>query len=71
MERWNSEGIRREDLVWALTQASQVRAARRADMCLLCRQGPVNEAGLCDGCSVLLNDRERQLVERWMGGVGP
>lgn len=71
MERWNSEGIPRDHLAWALTQRRFVEAARRIDACLLCRRPKVNEAGLCTVCHSLLDDRERALAQRWLTGVGP
>ncbi len=71
MDRLNSEGIKRDQLLWTLNQRALVYAARRWKSCLLCKQGPVNEAGLCDVCTVLLSEQERHVVERWMAGVGP
>ncbi|MBL8059916.1 MAG: hypothetical protein JNK63_04270 [Chthonomonas sp.] len=71
MDRVNSEGLNRGALAWALTRRDIVMRARRTNSCLLCCQGPVNEAGLCDVCSVMLSEAEQKLVERWMAGVGP
>lgn len=71
MDRVNSEGIKRESLAWVLTRRDLVLRARRTGSCLLCCQGPVHEAGLCDVCTVMLTEIEMKLVERWMAGVGP
>jgi heterodisulfide reductase subunit B len=70
-ERLNSEGLRRDQLTWALTQARIVRGARKINSCLLCRDRGVNEAGLCNVCYTLLNDAEHRLANRWMSGEGP
>lgn len=72
MERLNSEGIVRDQLGWALRQRRLVMTARRFDSCLLCRNSGVNEAGLCDVCTALLDDpAEQALVDRWRMGAGP
>ena len=71
MDRVNSEGLQRHELAWALTRRDLVFRARRAGSCMLCCQGPVHEAGLCDVCTVMLTEVEQRLVERWMAGVGP
>lgn len=71
MDRLNSEGISRRDLTFVLCQARMVATARRLRSCLLCRNGPVNEAGLCDSCYALLNDEEFRLAQRWLTMEGP
>jgi len=71
VERLNSEGIRRGELRFALTQPKMVADARRIDSCLLCRNGPVNEAGLCEVCYTILSDEEFRLAQRWLTGEGP
>ncbi|MFI5385684.1 MAG: hypothetical protein ACHQ50_06135 [Fimbriimonadales bacterium] len=71
MVRLNSEGIRRDELGWALTQHRIVKAARKINSCLLCRRIGVNEAGLCDVCSATLTDQEAALLELWRRGTGP
>jgi hypothetical protein len=71
VERVNSEGIPREQLIYALTQPKMVAHARRRNGCLLCRAKGVNEAGLCASCIPFLSREELKLMERWMAGVGP
>jgi hypothetical protein len=71
VERLNSEGILRKDLMWALAQRRIVVTARRIDACLLCRRNRVNEAGLCEVCNASLTEEEHELVEKWMRGTGP
>jgi len=71
MERWNSEGIRRDDLSWALSSKHIVPNYRKIDSCMLCRAKGVNEAGLCQICYAMLEPPELQLAERWMNGQGP
>lgn len=67
--RFNAEGIRREDLLFALTDGRLVRAARRIPACLLCRRSLVNEAGLCDVCWALLDGSELEEALKWTAGV--
>jgi len=71
MERLNSEGIPRDQLLLALKDRKMVLTARRFDTCLLCRRRGVNEAGLCAVCWALLNDEELKQGTRWVTGVGP
>jgi hypothetical protein len=71
MSRINSEGIPREDLLFALRTPRMVSEARRIDSCLLCRNRRVNEAGLCDVCYTMLDGEEFRLVGRWLSGEGP
>ena len=71
MERYNSAGIRRDELLFALRTPHMVLIARRFDCCLLCRCSTVNEAGLCDLCYSMLHGDELTLATRWMAGVGP
>ena len=71
LTRWNSEGIRRDQLMDALKDRTVVRTARRVDYCILCMRRSVNEAGLCDVCASSLEGEELHLVERWVSGVGP
>jgi len=69
--RINSEGIERSKLVWVLSQATFVLAARRIDSCLLCRRHHVNEAALCDYCWATLDERELEAATKWTLGVRP
>lgn len=72
VERLNSEGIPRHQLKFALSRPATVATARRQNSCLLCRRPGVNEAGLCDLCHPLIQDREEiALIERWLSGEGP
>ena len=71
MERLNSEGIFRSDLLFVLGQSDRVRTARRIDACLLCRRKRVNESGLCDVCYTQLDGAELRLANRWLSGEGP
>lgn len=71
VERLNSEGIRRNDLRFVLTQPRLVAIARRNGTCLLCKHGPVNEAALCESCFSLLGEEEFTLAQRWLTGEGP
>lgn len=71
MERWNSEGIPRDELPYALRTPRIVRLARRMDKCLLCCRREVNEAGLCTYCYSTLDGAELDLATRWLSGVGP
>ena len=71
MDRVNAQGIPRHRLAWTLTQRRHVRLALHQDACLLCRASGVNEAGLCDLCYALLDDKELTIAERWLGGTGP
>lgn len=69
--RINSEGIRREELVWALGQRLLVLGARKIDSCLLCRRAGVNEAAICDYCWTTLDDSELRAASKWTIGVMP
>ncbi|CAN5574715.1 hypothetical protein BH11ARM2_BH11ARM2_17180 [soil metagenome] len=71
MERWNSEGIRRNELLFALRTPRTVATARRINACLLCRRNSVNEAGLCVVCYSLLEGEEARMAERWLSGEEP
>ena len=71
MDRVNAQGIPRRRLAWTLTQRRHVLHAIEEDACLLCRAPGLNEAGLCDVCYALLDDREIKIAERWLGGTGP
>jgi hypothetical protein len=71
VERVNSQGIPRRQLLWALKQPRHVKKAIKEDACLLCRANGVNEAALCDTCYALLNEPELSAAERWLSGVGP
>lgn len=70
-DRLNSEGIRRHELPWALSQRRIVLTARRINSCLLCRRAGVNEAGLCEVCFSMLSDEESRMAQRWTSGEGP
>lgn len=69
MRRWNSQGIAREDLLFYLQQEEFVRLAVIRSKCLLCCNGPVNKAGLCDGCFANLTDEEWQVARKWVEGT--
>ena len=71
MERFNSEGIPRDSLLTALRNPLTVRAARRADACLLCRRPNVNEAGICQICYSMLDGAEIVAVTRLLNGQVP
>jgi len=72
IERWNSEGIARHLLAVTLRTPREVTRARRIDSCLLCRRGGVNQAGLCEICTALVQDPEElELIQRWQRGEGP
>ncbi len=46
--------------------------ARRTDHCLLCRASGVNEAGLCEICYPLIQEKEEvEMVQKWLSGEGP
>ncbi len=69
MRRLNSDGIAREDLLVALQTQSIVYGARIRSQCLLCRGTPVNNAGLCEGCSANLTDEEQAAARPWIEGL--
>lgn len=69
--RINSEGLPRDELIWALTQPELIRQSRRIDSCLLCRRPRVNEAALCDCCWATLDDEELRHAARWTMGIRP
>jgi hypothetical protein len=69
--RVNSEGIKRHELLWALSQARIVQAARQIDSCLLCRRSGTNESGLCDYCWATLEGEELEAAAKWTMGVRP
>lgn len=71
VERLNSEGIRRQDLMLALRDRRKVALARRIDSCLLCRRGGVNDAAICEVCYGMLDGEELRLAARWLSGEGP
>lgn len=72
MDRLNSEGIRRQELLVALKDRKQVLTARRINSCLLCRRFGVNAAGLCEICYSMLDDGpELKAAERWLRGDAP
>jgi hypothetical protein len=71
MDRVNSAGILRSDLLQALQSPAMVRNARVTDTCILCRRNKVNAAGLCEVCYSLLNGAELRLATRWLSGEGP
>jgi hypothetical protein len=70
-DRINAQGVPRDELYWVMSQSRFVRKARKIDRCLLCCANGVNEAALCDNCYTLLNEKELELAERWLSGVGP
>lgn len=57
--------------MFAMRDRRVVSEARRIDTCLLCRNSPVNEAGLCLVCYSTLDGEELKLASRWMAGIGP
>lgn len=71
MERLNSEGIPRSQLLYALGNRKYVENARKTDSCLLCCRPDVNEAGLCRWCHSSLDTPEIQAALKWTSGVGP
>jgi hypothetical protein len=71
MERWNSEGIRLDQLGWALSQRHVVLEYRKLNKCMLCLRENVNEAALCSVCQSLLEPPLLTLTMRWMNGGGP
>jgi hypothetical protein len=69
IERWNSEGIPRDQLVVALRTPRIVRFARRINSCLLCRRKSVNEAGICEVCTAnILDAEELRLIGEYRTG---
>ncbi len=71
MERLNSEGIARSQLLYALGNRKMVTHARKTDTCLLCCRHDVNEAGLCRWCYSSLDSPELQAAVKWTSGIGP
>ena len=71
MNRLNSEGYPRHQLLQVMRERRIVMDARRIDACLLCRRNKVNESGLCEVCYGMLDGEELRLAERWRSGVGP
>jgi len=71
MDRLNSEGIPRTQLLYALGNHKLVQMARATDSCLLCCRSEVNEAGLCRWCYSSLDQPELQAAVKWTSGVGP
>ncbi len=70
VRRFNSESVAREDLEWALKTEDMVKRAVANDKCLLCRGSRVNSAGLCEGCSANLTDKEYEAAKRWIERFG-
>ena len=71
VERFNSEGVLRSDLLLTLRTPRKVKTARSVDSCLLCRSKNVNEAALCLVCYSLLDGEELRMANRWMAGMEP
>ena len=71
MDRLHPEGLSRPQLRYALGVKRFVQLARQSNNCMLCMRKGVNEAGLCEFCMGLLDDRENQMANRWMTGQGP
>ena len=71
MDRLNSEGIPRSQLLYALGNRKMVEFARQTNACLLCCRKGVNEAGLCQWCYSALDAPELQAAVKWTSGVGP
>jgi hypothetical protein len=69
--RLNEEGVRPDQLIYALKNRKTVQDARMIDTCLLCRRGHVNMAGLCEICYGALNGAELEQAVRWLSGQGP
>ncbi|HWP30983.1 MAG TPA: hypothetical protein VNK96_04540 [Fimbriimonadales bacterium] len=68
MRRYNSEGVRREDLLRAIRNPRQVCLAREIDRCMLCRSPKVNLVGLCEGCFANLTEQEVEAARPWLEG---
>jgi len=71
MNRWNAEGILRDQLTWALQVKHVVPEFRRRGKCMLCQRPDVNEAGLCIYCMAILDEPEHTLARRWITGAAP
>ncbi|MBS1728567.1 MAG: hypothetical protein JST51_17760 [Armatimonadetes bacterium] len=71
MERLNSEGIPRSQLLYALGNRKIVENARKVGQCMLCCRSNVNEAGLCQWCYASLDNPELQAAVKWTSGIGP
>lgn len=69
--RWNTIGLPREDLLWALGERRIIKKALEEGACLLCKGTPVNEAALCDICWALLSEQELIVATKWVRGDGP
>lgn len=69
--RWNSEGMPRHEILWALSQPRIVKKAIRESSCLICCNSKINEAGLCDICWATLDDQELNIATKWVAGSGP
>ena len=69
MDRLNSEGIWRHDLLLTLKTPHLVNAARDKDRCLLCARNGLNAAGLCDICYSQLNGEELIWATKYMNGM--
>lgn len=70
-QRWNQTGLPRDQLLWALTQRHIIQKTQNERKCLLCKEKPINEAGLCEICWALLSEKELELAGKWMRGDGP
>jgi hypothetical protein len=68
MRRFNSEAVDRKDLVHAFFAGGPVRLSKASGLCMLCRTGPVNDAGLCEGCFANLTDEEWAAARPWIEG---
>jgi hypothetical protein len=71
MERWNSEGLPRDQLAWALRTPHIMADAKQRQSCLLCCSKNINEAALCSVCWALLTEEELSLAIHWLRGTQP
>jgi len=71
VDRENPEGIKRNELTFALRTRRFVSEARRINKCMLCRRTRVNEAGLCEVCYATLEGEELNLALAWLRGTPP
>lgn len=70
-EKFNPEGLTRQQFLHALQTPALINAAIKRDRCLICCRTKVNEAGICDVCYAELSEKENELVVRWLRGAMP
>lgn len=71
MRRLNSDGIDRAELLIALKSEATIKKAKDRNQCLLCRTGPVNDAGICRECYANLTEGELIAARPWVEGRAP